>query len=720
MKKTILFILFIGLMQQSAFAQEELQRANNYFERAFYGDAIPLYEEIAKTNKSGKVVKNLADSYYNTYQLPKAAKWFSYLTSVYGENLDESYFFKYSQTLKAVGAYEEATEVLMEYYTNQGNLKKVAKLKEDLKHLENVDAIGDRFTIKNLPLNTTKSEFGATKVDSTIIYAASKKKTMPLQKIYRWNSENYLDMYSHPLNKISQGDSVSTNLSSTINTKMHEATFAITKDRKTIYFTRNNFWKGKKNTDGKKVSRLKIYKAELVDNNWENITELPFNGDDFSTEHPTLNASETVMYFASDRPGGFGSLDLYAVSLNKKGEFGEPKNLGATINTEKKEQFPFIDSKNNLYFSSNGHAGFGLLDVFVSKKQGSSFEKPKNIGKPVNGGYDDFAYNLSSTENQGFFASNRPEGIGSDDIYTLEETKPLDIKDCSQYIGGIITDVTTKKPIAYAVVDLLDEEGTLLESQTASEQAEFKFSVTCVAQYTVKGRKTGYQENSKTIITDKKRSSVKDGSLALRSNADIEKEKTEKILKEKEEEERKAKLAEEERILEEKRVEEAAIKAKELEEKRVEEAKIKKAKKRKERIDKVIAKESTIVKKGEQILIETELKVNFDYDLWYIRLKSKETLDHIVTILKNNPGIQLEIATHTDIRGNKQYNLDLSQKRSNAVLEYLIDAGISKNRLSAKGYGESKPIIKCATEESCTEQQHELNRRCEFVIVDWK
>ncbi|WP_298484238.1 OmpA family protein [uncultured Maribacter sp.] len=721
MKKIFLFILFTGLLQTVSFAQEELKRANMYFERAFYTDAIPLYAEIVKTNKSSKVVKNLADSYYNTYQLPRAAKWYSYLTSVYGENLDESYFFKYSQTLKAVGEFEEATEVLMDYYKSQNNLEKVALLKEDLRHLENVDAIGERFKLENLPLNTIKSEFGATRVDSSIIYAASKKKAIPgLNKRYRWNSENYLDMYTHPLDKITLGDSISVSLSSTINTKMHEATFAITKDRKTIYFTRNNFLKGKKKTDGKKISRLKIYKAELVDGSWGNIEELPFNGDDFSTEHPALNASETIMYFASDRPGGFGSLDLYAVSLNANGEFGEPKNLGATINTEKKEQFPFIDKKNNLYFSSNGHAGFGLLDVFVSKKQGDTFQKPNNVGKPINGGYDDFSFNISLNNNQGFFASNRPGGVGGDDIYKLEETKPLDIKDCSQFIAGIVTEVSSQKPIAFAVVDLVTEDGTLVESQTASEKAEFKFFVTCMAQYTVKARKTGYKDNSKIIITDKERNSVKDGSLELRSIAQIEKEKNDKIQKAKEEEERLEKLAKEERIKEEKRKKEEAKRAKEQEEKRKEEAKIKAEKERKARIEKAIQDEPAVVRQGKRIVIKAEPKVHFDYDLWYIRLEGKDALDKIIRILKNNPGIQLEIGTHTDIRGNDNYNKILSQKRSNSVLEYLIRQGISKKRLTAKGYGEKMPIIKCETEESCTEEQHEINRRCEFVIVDWK
>lgn len=721
MKKTILFILFIGLIQQSVFSQQELKRADVYFERAFYLDAIPLYEEIAKTNKSATVVKNLADSYYNTYQLPKAAKWYSYLTSVYTEKVDESYFFKYSQTLKAIGEYEEATEILISYYTSKNKPEKVALLKEELKHLENVAAIGERFLLENLALNTEKSEFGATTIDSSIIYAAAKKKAKPVfNKVYRWNSENYLDMYTHPINKLTIGDSISSPFSETINTKMHEATFAITKDRKTIYFTRNNFIKGKKKTDEKKVSNLKIYKAEWEDNKWKNITELPFNSDDFSTEHPTLNADETMMYFASDKPGGFGSLDIYAVSINANGEFGTPKNLGATINTSKKEQFPFIDAENNLYFSSNGHAGFGLLDVFVAKKEGKSFLKADNVGKPINSGYDDFSFNILQENKKGFFSSNRPGGIGSDDIYSLEEIKPLIIKDCSQFISGTITDIRTKEPLANTIVDLIDKDGILITTQTTLDDGLFKFPALCSTNYTVKARKENYTKNSKDINTDKARNSIKNASMTLQSDADIKKEQEElkekeetRVKLEKEELDRKAKIAKEERIKEEERAKELAIKNAEEKKKREE-------KEHKEYIEKTIAKEPAIEKKGEKTVIKAGPKVHFDYDLWYIRLKSKETLDNLVKILKNNPGIQLEIGTHTDIRGNAKYNKTLSQKRANSVLEYLIESGISKERLIAKGYGESKPQVICETEESCTEPQHEINRRCEFTIIDWK
>ena len=331
MKQLYLFIVII-VTGTVALQAQDAKRAKTYFDRAFYMDAIPLYVELVKNNRSKETVQNLADSYYNTYQLPKAAKWYSYLTSVYGENLDEDYFFKYSQTLKSIGEYSEATEVLIDYYTKKEEVQKVDKLKADLIYLDNVNAIGERFTMKNLSLNTPLSEFGAAEVDSNLVYTASEKKGLSLVgKTYRWNNQGYLDLYQHPLTKLAFGDSISTAFSKKVNTKMHEGTFAISKDGQTLYFTRNNFIRGKKRTDANKISNLKIYKASLINGEWGKIEELPFNSDDFSTEHPALSNDGRTLYFASDRPGGQGSFDLYAVSVAGNGSFGEPKNLGDKI-----------------------------------------------------------------------------------------------------------------------------------------------------------------------------------------------------------------------------------------------------------------------------------------------------------------------------------------------------------------------------------------------------
>lgn len=688
MKKLFYIIAIVGTLQ-SVFGQQELKRADNYFNRAFYNDAITLYQELLPRNKSPKLIKNLADSYYNTYDMKSAARWYSYLISNYGNNIDGTYYFKLNQALKATGKYNEATKVLMDYYAQQNDTSLVIQLKQELNYLENISAIGNRFTIENLNINTVNSEFGAMQVDSNLVYSASKK-TGSINKLYRWNNQNYLDIYTHPVNKLNVGDSLSKGISKAINTKMHEGTFAIAKDRKTIYFTRNNFIKNKKKRDDNKVTNLKIYKAEWIDETWKNITELPFNSNDYSTEHPALNNEETKLYFSSDRPGGLGSFDIYSVTIKPNNLFGSPVNMGKTINTNKKEQFPFLDKSNTLYFSSNGLPGYGLLDVFVSKNVNGVYEKPDNIGKPVNSGHDDFSFTLNNDEKTGYFSSNRPTGKGSDDIYAFTETNPLIIEDCKQSVFGILTDKTTKEPIANGTVHLLDSDKNGIATVVTKENGSFNFNVECSVAYTIKASKTGYENNSKTIITTKERNKAHDGSLELFSILEKEKE----LL-----------------LAEQKKQEQQLRKEKEIKEKTKRE--------RSQNILNTIKKENAIVKEKERTVIKTE-PILFDYSLWYLRKISRDRLNTVIKIMKTNPKMVVEIGTHTDSRGNKGYNQMLSQKRANSVKAYFLEQGIADERIIPIGYGESKPIIVCRTDESCTEEDHEINRRSEFVIVKWE
>lgn len=709
------FLLLVINALTSVLGQQELKRADAYFDRAFYSDAIPLYEELLPSNKSSKLIKNLADSYYKTYNMKAASRWYAYLVSNYGENVDESYHFKLNQSLKAIGDYEQANAVLLDFYSRRNQIAKVNQLKKEFVYLENVSAIGERFDIKNLNINTTTSEFGAVLVDSNLVYTASRKKSGAIPKLYRWNNQNYLDIYSHAIHKLAMGDSLSVPLSNTINTKMHEGTFAITKDRKTIYFTRNS----NKKTNTKKITHLKIYKAEWVDGEWKNDVELPFNGDAFSTEHPALSEDETKLYFASDREGGLGSFDLYFVDIQSDGFYGNPINLGKDINTDKKEQFPFLDQEGNLYFSSNGHPGYGLLDVFISKNENGIFQKPDNLGLPVNSGYDDFSLTLNPSEKQGFFSSNRPGGKGSDDIYSFRENKPLIIEDCQQFIAGTLTDKTTKLPISNGKISLLDTEGKVIKTIMTGQDASFKFLVECSVEYKIEAKKEGYEDNFKVVLTNKERNAIIDGSLTLFSREEREKQKALALQKKREEAEKMA-LAEaekkrrEERIAEEQRLQ---LEKEEEEKKKIAEKKAKKE--HLQKIEKVIQQEKDIVTEDGRTIIKTE-EIHFDYSMWYLRRESRKRLGKVIEIMKSNPGIVLEIGTHTDIRGNSEYNRKLSQKRADSAKEFLVENGIAEKRVIAKGYGESRPIVKCETVESCTEEDHEWNRRCELVIVKWE
>lgn len=335
-------------------------------------------------------------------------------------------------------------------------------------------AIGERFEIKNLPINTPNSEFGAVKHKDNLVFASVKLKPGMFDKKFKWDGETYLNLVTVPLKNINSADSITYYFAKELKTGMHESNAIFTKDGKTIYFTRNNSKNGKKKKDDKEISNLQIFKAELVNGKWTNITSLPFNSPNYSVEHPALSADEKILYFASDMPGSLGSFDIYSVNINK-GAFDTPKNLGPEINTNRREQFPFASADNKLYFSSDGHLGYGSLDVFVSEINGTEYSKPINIGLPLNSNLDDFAFNIDSETKEGYFASNREGGKGSDDIYQFKETKDLIVEDCHQLIAGVITDIDTKLVLENATVILQDSNNKTLNTATTSADGKFSF-----------------------------------------------------------------------------------------------------------------------------------------------------------------------------------------------------------------------------------------------------
>ncbi|WP_294956993.1 OmpA family protein [uncultured Flavobacterium sp.] len=705
--KKLLVIIFVFSIQFIKAQDQELIRAKRFFDKTYYSEAIILYQKLADERPSQEVIKNLADSYFYTNDLVKAQRYYRLLISNYSNNVDREYYFRYAQTLKATNSNDDANANLKEYYAKSSNPEDIANFEKELKTLENVTAIGKRFEIKNLAINTPNSEFGAVKYQEKLVFAGVKLKPGLFDKKFKWDNETYLNLVSIPLKNMNSADSIVHYFAKELKTGMHESNAVFTKDGKTIYFTRNNSKNGKKKKDDKKVSNLQIFKAELVEGKWTNITSLPFNSPNYSVEHPALSADEKILYFASDMPGSLGSFDIYSVNINK-GVFDTPKNLGSEINTDKREQFPFASADNKLYFSSDGHLGYGSLDVFVSEINGNEYSKPVNVGLPLNSNLDDFAFNIDSNTKEGFFASNREGGKGSDDIYQFKEIKDLIVEDCKQFIAGTITDIDTRLALENATVLLQDSENKTLNTITTSADGKFSFAVACEASYKISAFKENYTNASKILTLDKTRDKVNDGSLALKSLEAIKKEekqiaenkrKQEIIIEE--ENKKKEVLAALELKEKEKKAKEAAIVAAEI--------------KKQEKVKEILAKEKDVVKDKDRLIIKTD-PIYFDYDLWYIRKESKVILGRVVELMKKYPDMAIEIGSHTDSRGNEKYNADLSQKRANSTRDFIVQSGIEAKRVSAKGYGESVPIVKCKTDESCSEEEHELNRRSEFVI----
>jgi outer membrane protein OmpA-like peptidoglycan-associated protein/tetratricopeptide (TPR) repeat protein len=694
--KRIFLIVIVFSIQFITAQEQDLQRAKRFFERTFYSEAIPLYENCIKVNRSIEVVKNLADCYYYTNDYENAQRQYRFLMSRFKTDLEEEYYFRYSQTLKATGDYEESNAVIREYLSSSNNNEALTNFEKENKNLENVTAIGNRFEIKNLAVNTVNSEFGAVKQGQNLVFSGVKKKAGLFDKTYKWNNELYLDLLTIRIENRNSSDSIVNYFSDELNTSMHEANAIFTKDGKTVYFTRNNYKKGKRAKNTSKISNLQIFKAELINNKWTNVVSLPFNSDDYSTEHPALSNDEKTLYFASDMPGTLGSFDIFSVSINAV-DYGTPKNLGDKINTSKKEQFPFASKDNKLYFSSNGHTGYGSLDVFVSEIENNSFSKPLNIGLPVNSGFDDFSFTIDSESKEGYFSSNRLGGKGNDDIYELKETKPLLIEDCTQLLAGIITDVDTKMPLENALVSLQNSDKIEIQKVMTTPDGKFSFTVACETGYSVLASKVDYTKDSRSFKLNKVRNKISDASMSLKSGSMIKKEEEIAIQKKKDEE---ITLLEKDKknkqIATQKEIEIALVK-------------------KKEKMDNIIANEKDVVKDKDRLIIKTD-PIYFDYDLWYIRKESKPILNRVIEIMKKYPDMVVEIGSHTDNRGNDNYNMNLSTHRAESTREYFINQGIVEKRIIAKGYGETVQIIKCEPSESCSEEQHELNRRSEFVI----
>ena len=219
-----------------------------------------------------------------------------------------------------------------------------------------------KFESSKLSINSTYSDFGAYEKGGKLYFVSARNES---RRDYGWNDQPTLDIYlaqniagtfKNP--ELIEGD---------VNTKFNEGTVAITNDNKTMFFTRNAYDDGdyQKNEEG--VSQLKIYQAKFVNDEWQDIKPLPFTSKDYSTANPSFGPDGNFLYFSSNMPGGYGNSDIYRIEINDDGSFGEPENLGEKINTEGRENFPFVDKEGRLFFSSDGHLGFGGLDVFYIK-----------------------------------------------------------------------------------------------------------------------------------------------------------------------------------------------------------------------------------------------------------------------------------------------------------------------------------------------------------------
>lgn len=650
LKYTFLLLLTF----QISFAQKDrLKEADEMFDRYAFIDAREVYLEVAEAGyKSENLFKKLGDSYYFNGDLPKSVKWYEELYKLKEGKLEEDYLFRYAMALKSAQRYDESDEMMLEFEKIKGEDSRVNLFKGERNYLELIELQSGRFSLENIDVNSPLSDFSPTVYQNRLVFASNRETGSSVKRVHEWNKQPYLDLYEVVIDSTENisGDVVS--LPKIINSKFHESSATFTKDGLTIYFTRNNYNNKKYGKSEEGINFLKIYKStrKSLTSEWSEPKELPFCSDNYSVAHPALNPDESKLYFSSDMPGTLGLSDIFVVDINEDGSFGEPENLGDNINTEGRENFPFISQESELFFSSNGHIGLGGLDVFVSViKEDGGYGEVFNLGRPVNSSKDDFSFIINNDLKKGFFASNRDGGKGEDDIYISNQIQDL-ITSCKQYIDGKVTDVNSNEILEGVTVELFDENLDKIDSTLTNKEGVYEFTLDCDKKYIVRVSKDEFETSEEMLEAGSEFEKNVPLSVTIEEGDNLG-------------------------------IEKAGM--------------------------------------GDDLSDLLQLDpIYFDLDKFNIRNDAAVELQKILAVLKKYPSMKIDIRSHSDSRGKDQYNLYLSDKRAKSTAQYLIDNGISASRVSGKGYGETQLMNDCANGVDCTEEEHALNRRSEFIILN--
>ncbi|WP_281323413.1 OmpA family protein [Flavobacterium aestivum] len=488
--KNIKYSLLLSILFFQGYSQKgSIEKAERQYDNYAYVDAITTYEKVAnKGYKDEKMFQQLGNAYYFKAELPKAVKWYDELFEQYPAQKPE-YYYRYSQALKSVGNYAKADKMLEQFNAKNGNDSRGVLFKNNKNYLEEIKANSGRFSVSNAGINSPFSDYGSSFLGDKLVFASARDTGGVTKKVFKWNNQAFTNLYCaevKPNGEIGKPE----RFVRKINSRFNESSAVFTQDKKTMYFTRNNFIGGKKGKDTNNKTLLKLYKATLINGVWDDVIELPFNSNEYSVAHPALSVDENVLYFASDMPGTLGQSDLFKVDIKADGTYGAPVNLGSQINTEGRETFPFISDENELYFSSDGHPGLGGLDVFVIRmEENITYNKVLNVGSSVNSNQDDFAFIINSDTRKGYFTSNREGGKGFDDIYKFTELTKLKYE---QTITGVVTDLESGSILPGAKVSLYDENFKPIKEVVADEKGQYSLPLAIGRTYYIRGDKENY------------------------------------------------------------------------------------------------------------------------------------------------------------------------------------------------------------------------------------
>lgn len=749
--KTYIFLISIICLGISSFGQElgaKEKKANAAFENFSYNRAIEKYEDLEDSNLDLK--RNEALSYWKIHKTVQAEALYAEIVKQEGHTKEDVY--NYASVLRENKKYEASDEWMVKYAEiNTSDSRGLMYVKEKGVYKTLLKDKGV-FTINNLDINSEQQDFGPSYFLDLVVFASSREGTKPIRRKWNWTTLPFLDVYV--ADKENDNNLINASiLKGDINKKFHEGPVAFNAAGDKMIFTRNNY----DGMSSEGVIRLQLFSAELLDGEWSDPVGLPFNNNEYSVGHASISHDNKWLYFASNMPGGFGGVDIYRAAINEDGTYGEAINLGKQINTEGDEMFPFIHSSNGLlFYASNGKVGLGGLDVFLAQiKDNLSIGKTMNLGAPINSSSDDFSFILDAEQKSGYFASNREDGKGSDDIYSYTLSKPFSF---GKLIKGTAID-KNGNVLAETEVTLFDLLTGEEETYITNEDGTYSFMVEADKTFNLRGTKAKYFDGLNLADTHVEEDVIiadleleKDPGLSL--YALITAKKTGAPLSGV-----KIKLIDNMTgKVETYTTKESGDFLKPLVDKKLNERGSFNLELEKEGyLSKTVTYNTAFDREGkfevhsildltlEKLELGGDLSkiidinpIYFDLNKSFIRPDAALELDKIVKVMNENPNMEIELGSHTDSRGSVSSNESLSDRRAKASAQYVKERITNPERIYGKGYGESKPNTIDLSGEGGDEnfiltedyinsfkskdrkkfdELHQMNRRTEFIII---
>lgn len=693
---TLLLTLSLSMMAQSVESLSAVDRykmavAHRHFSRQNFPKAIDRYEQFYAEDKLSAEYKNeYAIMLLTQREIKKTIEVLQDTSNKAGvELLFQAYLYDEDYT-KADVLLQQYPDLTNSTITEAHSLE--AYLAACASHYD--------YKISLANFNSEQMDFAPVVQDDKVYFVSDRGGVATLQGDFNLTGGAYLDVYEVDEDSVQK-------VSSDINRAFNDGSISFSDDGRVVFVTRNNYSVTNIGNQRDRYNALQIFRSE-IDQSGElgKFEMLPFCSDEYSCHDPFIYKDE--LYFTSDMPGGFGSNDIYKVSLSPSVEVvGEPQNLGSDINTKEHEGFPFVDEAGTLYFASKGFIGFGGFDIYSATKKGAAYTVT-NMGHKINTSSDDFSLFIEDEAN-GYFASNRPGGVGSDDIYKYH------IRPAIEYHVQVIDAHSEKRlsDISYRVSHLPDNV-VYDEISDSSEFNDFsvfenideaQFIVPESEQYLAFNEDLAHEDNLFTIAL----SPIGIGVYGYVYNKITDERYPSATMK----------IYHQDTLWAEFSSDEEGSYLHQLD---------------RESDYRVVAlvsgflpSEANITTRGEIQWIEQNLAVAkritiegilYDFDKSIITKESKEILDDVVRLMNENPELQIELGSHTDCRGTEKYNEGLAERRSKAAVGYLVSRGVDASRLTAKSYGEYQLLNKCDGSVWCSPEEHHQNRRTEIKIVE--